>query len=110
MGYDLHITRAESWAENEGLEISAQEWHDYISRDGELRIDADNADMVLWNGKSQYSEPWFAYRMGEIYTKNPDKPMIVKMCKIAVSLNARVQGDDGELYFLRGDDDYFSPT
>jgi hypothetical protein len=35
---------------------------------------------------------------GNIYTKNPDNPMIKKMVQIAHRLNAIVQGDDGEGY------------
>src|SRR5438034_10386112 len=27
MGYDVHITRAENWADNEGHEIQPSEWH-----------------------------------------------------------------------------------
>lgn len=30
MGYDLCITRAENWFENEGEEISQAEWRDTI--------------------------------------------------------------------------------
>jgi hypothetical protein len=32
MGYDIHITRAEHWAENEGREISAEEWLAYVEK------------------------------------------------------------------------------
>ena len=39
---------------------------------------------------------------GDIETKNPDAPVIQKMILIAESLNARVQGDDGEVYLPDG--------
>ena len=50
------------------------------------------------------SQPWFDYRDGCISTKNPDEEVIRKMINIADTLNAKVQGDEGELY----DETYFS--
>src|SRR5260221_14273274 len=38
MGYDLHITRAEFHATNEGHEITAEEWLRYVQSDPELRL------------------------------------------------------------------------
>lgn len=39
MGYDVHITRAEDWAEPGGEQISLDEWLAYVAADPELRLD-----------------------------------------------------------------------
>jgi hypothetical protein len=99
MGYELHITRAESWATNEGHEITADEWLGYVQSDPELRLSPNNGKyFVEWSGPSTYPEPWFDWFAGNISTKNPDKAIVGKMLQIAERLCARVQGDDGEFY------------
>jgi hypothetical protein len=99
MGYDLHITRADCWAENEGREITRDEWFALVGADPELTLDPVNGDdYALWNGRSRYPDPWLNWWRGNISTKNPDKPIIAKMIQIATKLGARVQGDDGEFY------------
>ncbi len=99
MGYDLHITRADSWAENEGQQISAEEWHALVELDPELRFDPDSGPhFAVWNGGADDREEWLDWCDGNVTTKNPDKALLAKMLQIAHRLNARVQGDDGELY------------
>ena len=55
-----------------------------------------------WNAHPVKHEPddrpWFDYWKGIINTKNPDVSTIRKMLQIASALNAKVQGDDGEIY------------
>ena len=107
MGYDLHITRAEVWSQNEGKEITSEEWLALIQSDVELELAGYNGDyFALWSGKSEYEDPWLDWSSGNIYTKNPDGPIIVKMLEIAKRLNAKVQGDDGEIYFGPGQNDF----
>jgi hypothetical protein len=98
MGYDLHITRAEDWAENEGHEITLNEWLRYVESDTAIQRDPQNspADFLFLTHPKGPAPLWW-YR-GEIYTKNPDKPTVQKMIEIAAKLGARVQGDDGEFY------------
>ena len=99
MGYDLHITRAEHWSENKGREITLEEWLSLIAADPELKPDPDNGiEVALWSGPSRYAEPWFEWWEGNISTKNPDRAMVAKMLQMAKTLNAHVQGDDGEIY------------
>lgn len=99
MGYDLHITRAEHWAENRDAWIGADEWSRLVESDAELTPDPRNGPhFVLWSGPSEYDEPWFDWSDGNIYAKYPDAPMLGKMLEIAARLGARVQGDDGEIY------------
>jgi hypothetical protein len=100
MGYDLHITRAEEWSDNTDSEITPQEWLALIEADPELTLMnmSGYPYFARWSGPSQYDDPWFDFSGGNIYTKNPDEPMIAKMIEMAARLGAKVQGDDGELY------------
>jgi hypothetical protein len=98
MGYDLHITRREHWSD-EGAAISAEEWLEYVRSDPELQITGENGPFFAdWSGCSKNPEPWLDWLDGDVFTKNPDRALVEKMLSIAQKLNARVQGDDGELY------------
>ncbi|MEK6288760.1 MAG: hypothetical protein AABO57_23835 [Acidobacteriota bacterium] len=99
MGYDLFITRAEFWPENEGREITAEEWVKLVEADQELKLAGYNGPyFALWDGPSKYPEAWLDWDNGNIYSKNPDKAIVAKMIQIAGRLGARVQGQDGEIY------------
>lgn len=39
MGYNLYVTRADEWSQNEGCEIRAEEWIAVVNDDPELAID-----------------------------------------------------------------------
>lgn len=98
MGYDFHITRRNDWAD-EGNDITAEEWLAYIRSDPELTLTGTNGPYyAVWSGASQHSEPWLDWSRGQVYTKNPDSPLIDKMIAIAHNLSGTVQGDDGEVY------------
>lgn len=98
MGYDLHITRREDWSDDTDAAISLEEWVSLVAKDPDLQPDAENPtpDNAIFLGAT---EPWplWWYR-GEIRTKNPTREVIVKMVGIGRALEARVQGDDGEIY------------
>lgn len=115
MGYELHITRREHWADTETHNISLDDWLTYVNNDKELELTneydikigsqthfQDRAGYCEWNAHPVHtdpnSRPWFAYWKGVIDTKNPDAPTIRKMMQIASALNAKVQGDEGEIY------------
>ena len=99
MGYDLHITRADDWSENDGQKITAEEWIEIINEDPELLPDPPNGVYsVLWKGKSGSQDPWFDWFDGNIFTTNPDRAVVEKMLQIAAFLHAKVQGDNGEIY------------
>ena len=109
MGYDLHITRAEFWADNEGQEISADEWLALIESDPTLTINIENgphfAELVSPNSDIQR---WLNWDGGNILTKNPDRVTLKKMLEVASLLGASVQGDDGERY--QSVDSYSEPA
>jgi hypothetical protein len=98
MGYDLHITRREFWADQD-QDITADEWLKIVGKDTELVIDIQNGPYsVLWKPINNSGEYWLDWFDGNIYSKNPDEILIQKMLEISRQLNAKVQGDDGELY------------
>jgi hypothetical protein len=58
MGYDVNITRAEHWSENDGFEIATHEWQEFVASDpsfvlrgaaeaGGVRY--ENALLAVWN-------------------------------------------------------------
>lgn len=99
MGYDLHITRAAHWADNDDTQISRREWLGIIQADPELTLlPGTGPCFAVWSGPSHLVEPWLDWLAGNVYTKNPDSALLRKMIRVAERLGARVQGDDGELY------------
>src|SRR5262249_43432541 len=109
MGYELHITRKENWFDD-GPDISDDEWRRYVAQDPEMEIvglaEASTPNgqtlryesplLARWRNGS--SEAWFDFRHGRVIVKSPDEEMVAKMVRIARTLRARVQGDDGEFY------------
>ncbi len=116
MGYDVHITRRTPWWEDEGEQITTQEWAAVVAADPELemvqvaRASPRGQDVVL-----EYRHEWLAQmvthperdthgawldwrRNGSIVVKNPDALLLKKMREIAGVLGARVQGDDDEYH------------
>lgn len=108
MGYDLHITRKKFWADQDGPQITAAEWLAYVATDPQLRLDqSSQSHAVKLSLESEHDEPWLEWFQGDVYTKNPDEPILAKMLEIAKALNARVQGDDGEIYRSANFQDFF---
>ncbi len=99
MGYDLHITRAEFWAENEAQAITPEEWLQIVSDDASLSLDAENGQcFAIYTAEAGDVSRWLDWRDGNVYTKNPDRKTLEKMLAVAEALGGRVQGDDGEHY------------
>lgn len=98
MGYDLHITRKEYWADDEGAQISLEEWCAYARKDADLTPDLENPSPKNWCIAS-HPQAWrLWWSRGEVNTKSPDAAAIAKMVSIANVLKARVLGDDNEIY------------
>ena len=117
MGYDLYITRRENWFDEEdSLKISLDEWIQILRNDSEMRLDGfaeaivsegnifrtESDGLAVWlkysgNGiDGNYA--WLSFSDGNIVCKNPDDEIITKMLEIAGRLNAKVQGDECEIY------------
>jgi hypothetical protein len=96
------------WSDEAGPVITEAEWRSLVAADRELSLDTetqcDDCIFAAWNGEAGA----LCYHDGEITAKNPDKPLIAKMVRIARSLSAQVQGDDGEVY--REDGSSFEPA
>lgn len=116
MGYEVHITRKASWFEDDGPVISLKEWVEYVSSDTEMRLDGyaeartpagavlrtEDPGIAVWTAYSGHevdgNMAWFCHFGDRVTVKNPDEEILAKMHAIAVSLGAKVQGDEGELY------------
>jgi hypothetical protein len=127
MGYDVHITRAEDWADGSSDPITLEEWLTYVADDPEMQLDGiaettapdgtvlryQGEGLSVWTAYSghglQGNMVWFDYGDGNITVKNPDAEILAKMNAIAEALGARVQGDEGEFYDAEGQSDCQSP-
>ena len=107
MGYDLHITRKKYHFDEEGPVITPEEWLSIVENDPALTIDEENGPYhAVWSGPSKYPDAWIDYFEGCLFSKYPDEPLIDKMVQIAKLLDAKVQGDDGEIYLGGGQEPY----
>jgi hypothetical protein len=113
MGYDLHITRAESWWESKDTPVALADWRALVKEDPELeetgvaeastpegRLRYENEGLSVWSAHPEGQPVWFDWQDGCVVVKNPDEPTIAKMIRLAERLGAHVQGDDGERYPL----------
>ncbi|MEL6233119.1 MAG: hypothetical protein AAFR46_01805 [Pseudomonadota bacterium] len=102
MGYELHITRRADWCD-EGDDITRAEWRALAAADPDLRL-SDEADPMLMADFQTADGPWpFVWFEGRIDVKSPPPAVIRKMHALALAFDARLQGDDGELYGLDGE-------
>jgi hypothetical protein len=115
MGYDLHITRKANWFDA-SPSIALDEWLEYVASDPEIQHDGfaetpaadgdvlrvEQAGICVWKGYSRgenrENAAWFWWSGGNIVVKNPDQEIRGKMWLIAQSLEAKVQGEEGEYY------------
>jgi hypothetical protein len=120
VGYDVHITRKEHWSDEAGPEISLDEWLHYVGSDPEMRLDGfaeaalpggsvlrtESPGIAVWTTYSGHevdgNMAWFCHFGDRVTVKNPDEEILQKMARIAQTLAAKVQGDDGEEYDLQG--------
>jgi hypothetical protein len=100
LGRDYHITRADDWQRTDGVEITATEWRACVASDPDLVPDPENGPYaVKWTGHPEGDEDaWLDWLDGNIYTTEPDPPLLDKMLQLAVSLGARVVADDNRTY------------
>ncbi|MBB1631037.1 hypothetical protein [Cupriavidus sp. UME77] len=120
MGYDVYITRKSNWFDERGSDIDIEEWKGLVQADPDMRLDG-NASVALKDGStlrvesdglavwSAYSGngnggnmAWLDFQQGNVVVKNPDGEILGKMWQLAQRLNAKVQGDDCELYDADG--------
>lgn len=123
MDYALHIARKKIWdgfGDAYGSDISLQEWLTVVKTDPELRLDSfrelpipagqasrhTDASIAVWTRRPRHGRPGdmtsdmasFCFTSGNVVVKNPHRNVRRKMWRIAQTLTAKVQGDDGEFY------------
>lgn len=99
MGYDLHMTRADFWATNEGEWITPEEWLAAVRGDAELQLIGESEPYpAAWLRDPSDDGTCFEWSEGNVIVKNPTTPAIMKLEALANRLRAKVQGDDGEVY------------
>jgi hypothetical protein len=62
----------------------------------------ENPGLCRWRRHPTGERIWLDLRHGDVVVKNPDEATIAKLLMVARALNARVQGDDGEIYEVAG--------
>lgn len=121
MAYDMHITRKTDWADQDGPEIEREEWMAYVLIDKSLQLDRDRAEAVDprvasrtkepthvrwtgWEGRMEgVREAWMWLENGNVMASDADAAFRRKLFLVADSLNARLMGDDGEIYNSNGE-------
>lgn len=103
MSYSLHIER-------EDEKIKEKEWFDFVQASSDLNVVSEVTTQNLQTGEvisvsganSNLVEAndgtIYRFFEGVISVDGPDEPVITKMKGIALSLRAKVIGDEGEEY------------
>ena len=104
MSYHVYITRGTFWAENQGFEIPAAEWLQFIDRDTELERDEGSGPFfAVFTGSVHSGNLWIDWSEGNLFANYPNRALQQKLLQVADSLGAIVQGDDGEVYTMIDD-------
>jgi hypothetical protein len=103
MGYTLYMTRRPTWTTKGGPEISLAEWQAIVESDPEL-IKLPPTDVnPVWalipssRDPSAMAQTIF-YNEGRLFVSRPIRSVLRKMLRIAQVLNARVVGEEDEVY------------
>jgi len=120
MGYDVHITRKGNWFDESGPKIGIDEWKALVLSDPDMRLDGyasavvgdgsvlrvDSEGLAVWTTYAGTgvggNMAWFDFRQGNVVVKNPDGAILGKMWQLARKLDAKVQGDECEVYGADG--------
>lgn len=116
MSYNVYVTRKDDWSDDDGPDITLNDWLDYLAIDGSLIPDshrakstdprvasgakeATHAYWAEWPGRDDAGhEVWFWLELGNIICANADTATLRKLFVVADVLGARLQGDEGEFY------------
>lgn len=97
MSYDIHITRAAHWAENDERRIALDDWISAAHVDSRLEH-RGGGTFVATGLRSDGQDAAFHWFEGDVYTADPDEPTLAVMRDLARALGGQLQGDDGEEY------------
>jgi hypothetical protein len=123
MGYEVHITKKDMHFDEDGEDITLESWKEYVEHDEEMRLDGfaeartpsgilrvEDDSLAVWTGWSKHEVDggmaWIHHSNGCITTKNPDDEMLKKFYHIAQYFEAKVQGDEGEIYDEKGNSNW----
>ncbi len=114
MGYEVYVTRRESWADEDGPYITLSDWLGYLSIDPSLQRDVqfgsgrtksnggyEESTHVIWTewpGQGDGKEARFYLDDGNVVASDTDVAIRQKLFVMAHVLEAKVQGAKGELY------------
>lgn len=112
MGYEVHVVRRNDFENyDEESNITMEEWKHLVESSPELTWEQFDGDTKALDYKYCYwlahpeqddtNRPWFDYSHGRISTKWTDTACMKLLLKIAEQLNARLEGDDGEVYTMK---------
>lgn len=121
MGYDLYITRNEDWSDTDGQDITLDDWTGYLAVDQTLVLDPDHAaraDPRVASGAKEPShvrwiewpdrepgirEAWVWLERGNLVATDADIRFRQKLFLIADALDARLMGENGDVYNSSGE-------
>lgn len=123
MGYEVHITKKDMYFDEDGEVITLESWKEYVKQDQEMRLDGfaetntpdgtlriEDESLAVWTEWSKHQidggMAWIHHFNGCITTKNPDNEMLKKLYQIAQYFEAKVQGDEGEIYDENGNSNW----
>jgi len=116
MGYAVYITRKKHWSDQEGPVITHTEWMSYVQTDRSLRLDMELARRSDPEVAARRKEPthatWtknmdaaeksidaaFWMDNGNIVADSPSLQARIKLFLIADGLQAKLEGEKGEIY------------
>lgn len=116
MSYEIRVFRQSNWEDiDEESNISLEEWINYVRSDKDLALASEYGPfaekpkgsaeqtpgytyLISYPHFSIDCRPGLWYKEGAISIENPDDFIITKLISIASSLNARVMGEEGEIY------------
>lgn len=104
MGYELHLTRAEHWADSEDDPISLSEWEDFASGSGDLHDGGwveseDGSRRRVFSHVHEGVEFSLTWRDGQVDIAGVVGVKAAKSVSwLATAFGAQLVGDDGETY------------
>ncbi|MES2617985.1 MAG: hypothetical protein V4613_08900 [Bacteroidota bacterium] len=112
MGYEVHVVRKNDFEnDEEESNITMEEWKHLVESTPELtweQFAGDTAELdykyCYWLAHPEQDEsnrPWFDFFGGSINTKWTDPACMKLLLGIAEQLNAKLIGDDGEIYTMK---------
>ncbi len=105
MGYDLHITRADSWLDSAEAPIPVAEWVEAARRVPELneadpeQLNDNSGNPAFLLGDDHVNAPALYWdSVGKIVVRGADQQHVPALLAVSRALEANLIGDDDEVY------------